>query len=151
MVEEIEARYQALAEQNEALLRENKILREEIAILKKGLFGRKTERLDPGQLAMFAGNEDGEPAPLPTSCAEAKTKKAKPKGHGRAPFAPHVPRETIELDLSAEERACPCCGKQMRVIGEEVTERGHMVPAKIIVRRYVRKKYGQSNDWSVIP
>ncbi len=141
IAEEIEARVEALAEQNEALLRENKILREELAILKKGLFGRKSERLERGQLAMFAEGEEGEPTAQAPSPSEAKPKRAKRKGHGRAPFAPDVPRETIELDLGAEERACPCCGKEMRVIGEEVTERGHMVPAKIIVRRYVRKKY----------
>jgi transposase len=29
----------------------------------------------------------------------------------------------------------------MAVIGEDVSERGHMVPARIVVRRFVRKKY----------
>jgi len=29
----------------------------------------------------------------------------------------------------------------MCAIGEDVTERGHMVPAKLVVRRYVKKKY----------
>ncbi len=135
---ELESKIESLAEKNVSLERENKILREEVALLKYGLFGRKTERLDPGQMAMFAGEDEGEPTPAPT---DAKVKKQKRKGHGRAPFAPHVPRETIELDLAAEERACPSCGKEMRAIGEDVTERGHMVPAKIVVRRYVRKKY----------
>ena len=134
----MESEIEALAEKNVSLERENKILREEVALLKHGLFGRKTERLDPGQLAMFAGEQEGEPVPAP---ANAKVKKQKRKGHGRAPFAPHVPRETIELDLATQERACPSCGKEMRAIGEDVTERGHIVSARIVVRRYVRKKY----------
>ncbi len=141
-VEKIEARFRALNEKNEALVRENKILREEIALLKQGIFGRKTERLDPGQLAMFAGEPEGEPEEEPPpEPAKRKAKNNKRKGHGRRPFPPHVPRETIELDLDTEERACPCCGKQMHAIGEDVTERGHLVPAKLVVRRYVRKKY----------
>jgi transposase len=30
----------------------------------------------------------------------------------------------------------------LRRIGEEITERGHIVPARVVVRRYVRPKYG---------
>ena len=47
----------------------------------------------------------------------------------------------IELDLPEAERTCPSCGKAMRAIGEDVTERGHIVPVRIVVRRYVRRKY----------
>lgn len=133
IAEDIEARVQALAEQNEALLREIKILREELAILKKGLFGRKSERLERGQLAMFAEGEEGEPTAQAPSPAETKPKKAKRKGHGRAPFALDVPRETIELDLGAEERACPCCGKEMRVAGWAAT--GTRTPSRGSRRR----------------
>lgn len=135
---ELESKVESLAEKNVSLERENKILREENALLKHGLFGRKTERLDPGQMAMFAVEEGGVEAPEPD---KKKGKKNKRKGHGRAPFAPHLPRETIDLDLAQDERACPDCGKQMRPIGEDVSERGHFVPAKVIIRRYVRTKY----------
>jgi len=138
---EIDAKIDALVERNEALERENKILREQLAILKKGLFGRKTERLEAGQLAMFVGSDGPEQAPAanPTPCTQGKGKKR--KGHGRAPFGADVPREIVDLDLPDEDRSCPCCGKQMIEIGEEVSERGHHVPAKIIVRRFVKKKY----------
>lgn len=138
---ELESKIESLAEQNVSLERENKILREEVALLKYGLFGRKTERLDHGQISLFAGDEADQQMPADAVPADAKAKKEKRKGHGRAPFAPHIPRETIELDLATEDRACPSCGKEMRAIGEDVTERGHMVPAKIVVHRYVRKKY----------
>ncbi len=139
----MESKIESLAEKNVSLERENKILREELAILKQGLFGRKTERLDPGQLAMFAGSDDPQQAAAITaiSSSEEKGKKNKRKGHGRAPFASHIPRETIELDLAQEDRACPSCGKEMREIGEDISERGHIVPARMVVRRYVKKKY----------
>jgi len=143
-VEELEKTASLLAEKDEqitTLARENKILREEIEILKKGLFGRKSERFDPGQLALYLGDEaarhDERDAPAVLMPAERK----KRKGHGRASFPSHIPRETIELDLEAADLACPSCGKQMCAIGEDVTERGHMVPAKLVVRRYVKKKY----------
>ena len=42
-----------------ALERENKILREQLAILQQGLFGRKTERIDPGQLGLFLKGVEG--------------------------------------------------------------------------------------------
>jgi transposase len=137
---EIESKLAALIERNEALVRENRILREELATLKKGLFGRKSERLDPGQLAMFAGDEDAQERQLVIS--ERPSKQKRKKGHGRTPFAADVPRETIEIDLTKEELPCPCCGKEMQRIGEEVCERGHYVPGRFVVKRYVKTKYG---------
>jgi len=41
------------AERNVALERENKILRDELAILKQGLVGRCSERIDAGQLSLY--------------------------------------------------------------------------------------------------
>ena len=130
-----------LEERKTALERENRILREELEILKRGLFGRKTERLEAGQLAMFLAGEET-PAETEEATPAPQERKKKSKGHGRAAFEPHVPRETVELDLEESERDCPSCGKTMQPIGEDVTERGHMVPARIVVRRYVKKKYG---------
>ena len=123
---ELESKIESLADKNVSLERENKILREELALLKHGLFGRKTERLDPSQIAMFAG-EEGEQAGADAAPQGAKVEKHKRKGHGRAPFAPHVPRETIELDVAAEDRACHACGKEMHAIGVDVTERGKQI------------------------
>jgi transposase len=137
---EIESKIAALLERNEALERENKILREELSTLKKGLFGRKSERLDAGQLAMFASDDSADQEQPGVS--EVPPKRKNTKGHGRAPFAADVPRETIELELPEEELSCSSCGKQMHLIGEEVCERGHYVPERIVVHRYVKKKYG---------
>ncbi len=131
-----------VTERNVALERENKILREELTILKQGLFGRRTERIDPGQLDLY---RQGFPLELSLPESPAPTNRtAKPtakRGHGRTQFPEDLPRETVELDVPEEERACPDCGKAMRAIGEDVTERGHLMPARIVLRRYVRKKY----------
>ncbi len=135
---DIEAKLEKLIEQNEALTREVKILREENALLKRGMFGRRSERMEAGQLGFF---EDGPAAATVEVPEPARSKPTKKPGHGRAPFPAHLPRETIELDVAEAERQCDGCGKSMRRIGEDVTERGHIIPARLVVKRYVRSKY----------
>jgi transposase len=128
------------AERNVALERENKILRDELAILKQGLFGRRSERIENGQLDLYQGANVELPAQPPQEIAAHE--RAKPAaGHGRARFAEHLPREVIELDVPEAERICPDCGKPMHAIGADTSERGHIVPARIVVRRFVRAKY----------
>ena len=137
---EMQARIESLAEKVESLVRENKILREENAILKQGRFGRSTERLTPDQLNLFA---DGtlNASEEQSSEIEVPAHKRLKKGHGRSPFAEHLPRNLIDCDVPEDERICPCCGKPMQLIGEDASERGHIVPARLEVNRYLRKKY----------
>jgi transposase len=133
----------SLEEANEridALERENRILRDQLAILRHGAFGRRSERIDPGQLDLFAGASAAlSTPPIQEVAAHERTKPG--HGHGRARFAEHLPREVIELDVPERERICPDCGKPMQAIGADTSERGHIVPARIVVRRYVRAKY----------
>jgi transposase len=122
------------------LSRENKLLREMVQALRHGLFGRRSERVDPGQLALFeAGTSVTQEAEEPET-PPAETKKRK-KGHGRAGFSPNLPRIEIVLDVPEDERDCPECGKLMRLIGEDTCERGHFIPARIVVHRYRKQKY----------
>ena len=79
--------FDALRERATALERENKILREELALLRQHMFGRRSERIEPGQLGLFAD------AGLEQAAKQAATTLAKeprrgrePKGHGRAAF-----------------------------------------------------------------
>lgn len=53
---------------------------------------------------------------------------------------PSLERQDIVIDVKDEEKTCPCgCTKQ--VIGEEVSEKLEMIPAKLVVNRYRRLKY----------
>ena len=137
--EVLKARHDSLVEETNSLERENKILRDENALLKRGLFGRSSERLEPGQLDIFDTTAHVEPVEVPA--APPKPAPKKKRGHGRALFSPNLPREVIELDIAEGDRACSCCGKALKLIGEEATERGHIVPARLVVKRYVRPKY----------
>lgn len=141
--ETIESQRELIAQQKaaiDALEHKVSLLLEQVHILRHGLFGRSSERLDPDQLALFAEGE-ASPAEDAGETPAPPSKKTEKNGHGRAPFNPQLLRETIPLDLEEDERGCPTCGKDLCLIGEDVSERGHFVPAKIIVRRYVKKKY----------
>ena len=112
----------------------------ELQLLRRGLFGRKRESFDPNQLRFFDETPVAEVEYEEIVLPERKVKRKKP-GHGRAPFPEHLPRETIQLDVPEAERCCAECGEGMKPIGEDVTERAHIVPAKLVVKRYVRAKY----------
>jgi transposase len=125
------------------LQRDNQKLSDELALLIKRLFGKSSERLNPAQLALFADTlaaAQQQPAEVPVPAPKADGKATK-RGHGRPHFPEHLPREVIELDVPENERTCSDCGETMEPFGEEVTERGHIVPARMLVKRYVRKKY----------
>jgi transposase len=135
---------ETLASQQErivALERENKILREELALWRQHMFGRRTERIEPGQLGLYSqdGLEQAADRAAATIVAARKCA-AKPKGHGRSAFPAHLPRERIVCSVPQEHRACPDCGQAMQRIGTEVSERGHLVPAHFVVRSYEREK-----------
>jgi len=132
----------ALLEENAALLQEkNDLLSEQVAHLSKHLFGRKSERLQPGQLDLYRTGI------LPEVCAALETVTApsrpskKTGRHGRGSLPDHLLRVEHILDLPEEECSCSVCKTPLNVIGEQITERAHFVPATITVNRYVRKKY----------
>jgi len=125
------------------LERENKRLADELTVLLNRLFRKKSERLDPAQLRLLIEELTASaPAETPPAAEPPSVPvKAHRRGHGRAAFPPHLPRETVELDVAPEERICPDCGQEMQAFGVETTERGHIIPARMIVKQYVRKKY----------
>ena len=133
---EIDARAKEL-EENAARIAN---LTEQIEYLRRQLFGRRRESIDPNQLALFESMK-GELRELTNgSVPPSKSKKAA-SGHGRAPLSPDLPRESIALEVPEDERFCSDCGKPLKSIGVEVTERAHMIPARMCVKRYERPKY----------
>lgn len=142
-VREQEAQIEALRAIVAKLERENKRLSDEMTVLLNRLFRKKSERLDPAQLRFLIDELTTSETPAAPSAPERKAVRVKEhrRGHGRAAFPPHLPRERIELDVSPEDRVCPECGREMQVFGEETTERGHIIPARLVVKQYVRKKY----------
>ena len=111
--------------------------------LQRGAFGRRSERLDPDQLALGLEDLDADiaraEADLP-SLAPGKEQKPKRASDDRPSLPDHLPREDVTLDIDAG--ACPCCGGAIHKIGETVSEMLDYVPARLRVLRLRRPKYG---------
>ncbi|MBN2770848.1 MAG: IS66 family transposase [Spirochaetes bacterium] len=67
------------------------------------------------------------------------------KKHGRKRLSEDIPRKEVIHDLDDDEKQCPCCGKDLPHIGEEVTEELDIIPQQIIVNKHIKKKYGPCN------
>jgi transposase len=105
-------------------------LRAIIQALQRYRFGRRSEQLDPDQLAL--GLEDTEQA---LSAAEAKEDAARPaharstrRRINRSALPKSLPR--IETVIDIEGRSCPCCGGAVHAIGEDVAERLDVIPGR---------------------
>jgi transposase len=112
--------------------------------LQRHRFGRRSERLNPDQLALAF--EDLEQAIAAAQAAAEKSEKAPAKpavtrkrNINRGALPAHLPREEIIIDV--EDKTCSCCGGLKHRIGEDVSERLDVIPAqlKVIVTR--RPKY----------
>ena len=115
---------------------------------------RKSEQLSKEQLALFeavwkarnpedesaAGEDDddfGNEAPDGQKPDETQNQK---RG-GRQPLARHLKRERIVHDLAEAEKHCAGCGKDLRLIAEETSERYEYIPASMKVIQDVCLKY----------
>jgi transposase len=111
--------------------------------LKRQLFGKKSEKLDPNQRMLFEQLYEETKAKLQEQ-RKPKVKKSgrdKTNHKGRNPLPENLPRETIEIEPPKEEMVCDHCGNDKSRIGEEVTEKLEYKPASFYVSRYVRHKY----------
>lgn len=112
--------------------------------LKRQLFGKKSEKLDPDQRLLFENLYDEVKAKIaeqnPPQAEKTQTKRNK-NHNGRRPLPEHLRRETLEVEPEENDKVCSVCQNQKDRIGEEVTEKLEFVPASFYVKRYVRGKY----------
>lgn len=116
---------------------------------------RKSERLSTDQLALFAAlwqdrqaQAEAQAAAQPDESNDedpdgtaAGGRSERRKSSGRQPLPRHLKRERIVHDLAESERHCPECRQDLRLIGEESSERYEYVPAQLTVVEDVCKKY----------
>jgi transposase len=130
MMEEL----QGLVQQLQA---ENRLLREELRLLKHHLFGRSRERLQEHP-ELF--EIEATPAPETPSVIVPSHERKRRAHPGRHEFPEHLLREVVELPLDDAQRLCTQCGNEKARIGVEVTQELEVVPAKLFVREYHREK-----------
>jgi transposase len=135
-----------LLERQRELEEENAWLRERNNLLQAILFGRRTEKRakseDPALQPLLFQEEPATDQsveetvpPVPTKVSEHT--RGKP---GRRPLPADLPRVDVFHDLLDSEKTC-ACGCSLTRIGEEISERLDIIPAKIQVVRHIRYKY----------
>jgi len=135
----LKAERDAAVNERDTLLAQNDRLRHFLLKLTRMQFGPKSEQLPEEQLQL--GLEATEQA---IAKADAEAEKQDPelrkdnaakRRASRGALPAHLPR--IEVTLSPEDTACPCCQASMTVIGEDTSERLDVIPAqfRVIVTR----------------
>ena len=140
MIKTLQATVDAANKREEALIQERDNLKDEIALLRKKLFGSSSEKFPvdfPGQLNLFNEAEMEqdlaaiEAEKLSDSLAESATKKRKARTTDADRFK-GIPITRKYLDLSDEEKVCPVCNTPLKKIGEEFVRRELVfIPTKL--------------------
>ncbi|MCG5233945.1 IS66 family transposase [Xanthobacter oligotrophicus] len=106
--------------------------------LQRAQFGRRSERLDPDQLALALEDLDADIARIRESRPAAAKLPSERTPH-RKPLPDDLPREDVRLDI--DDAVCACCGGALHAIGESQSEMLDWVPAQLRVIRITRPKY----------
>ena len=119
-------------------------LKEQLQITQKKNFGsssERTEQLYDGISLLFNEAEVIEHIESKTEeiTVEKHTRRKKTGCLEKLPE--NVETYVVEHDLSEEEKKCPECGEEMKVIGRKVTKRLEMIPAKVVIREDVYYTY----------
>lgn len=138
---ELKRRFKELEEKYELLLAE-------IRLLKHKQFGISSEKSinveneeENNNDEVFNEAEDAAKPEVPEPELEEITyKRRKYKGQRKDLFE-NLPVEIIEYKISTEDMECHC-GCNRHVIGEEVRTEIKIIPAKVILVKHVRYKYG---------
>lgn len=115
---------------------------------------RKSEQLSTDQLALFAAAwqarqsvaeasdsiDDSDDPDDPATPGASETVRKKRNG-GRQALPRHLKRERIVHDLPGEEKHCTRCNQDLRLIGEETSERYEYIPASVLVVEDACLKY----------
>jgi transposase len=128
----------------DALLQENRLLRQKLDRFIRRYFGRKSEALSPAQLELIlAGLIASSTPPTPEQKAAAAAVAARVSASRerqkpvRQPLPDHLPVEQVVIEPEEVHRQ-PEAWKR---IGEEVTEELDWTPGQFLKRLYIRPKY----------
>jgi len=145
---------QAVQELQSEVERLKSILRlkdEEIRLLNYRLFGPKSEKLSPDQLALMLGElslalgEVEQEAELPAADKQIplpKARKPRPNHPGREQLPAHLERRPLVIACRPDQCRCGKCGAERPIIGYETREELVCEPATFWVREVKREKRG---------
>jgi len=135
--------------ENADLKAENLYLKQELAQLKRMIFGSKSERFipgDPGQLSLNLGIGQQEAPQTETeelTYTRKKSKAEKKESPVRLPLPSHLHREEHIIEPNEDITGA-------KKIGEVVTEILEYTPGKFYVEKYIRSKYALPEDKGIV-
>ena len=127
--------------QNQNWEKKYQLLEEKLALALHRQFGRRAEKI-PEQIELF--DTDESQTPEEDTSAEQEIPSYKRKKTGRKPLDENLPRKEKIIDIPEDEKTC-ACGTELKKIGEEISEKLHVIPPRIWVERIVRLKYACGN------
>lgn len=111
--------------------------------LRRMQFGKRSEQTDKDQLQLALEDLQQGLAEIEAEedkhDAELKATRTRQRRQGRPSLPEHLPR--VDVVIEPEATACPCCAGSMHVIGEDVSQRLDVVPARYQVIVTHRPKY----------
>jgi len=147
---------QNLDERCDRLSAENEKMWQFLADLKRRQFGRSSEKLDNDQCQFQLEDveqsasaadvqaeeawtaEDGKQQAREHNAERQRHTSGRKRNRGQLPG--HLEREDVYLP--PENEACSCCGGELHVIGEDVSEQLDYRPAQLIAKRFHRPRCG---------
>jgi len=139
---------QQLQLQNRSLLHEISYLKQEVAQLRRLIFGQKRERHIPAgsgqQLDMGLGDTVIEQEiQVEQISYQRKKVRPKPAPHGRGALPAHLVRHDRIIEPDEDT-------SNLQKIGEEITEELDYKPGSLFVNRYIRPKYARPDGSGVV-
>ena len=111
-----------------------------LALRRRQRFGKKSEQVSSEQLGLFNESELESTEVDPNEEVEEIEVPAHRRRRGKRMKLPEaLPREEVVIDI--DNKICPEDGAELKCIGEEVSETLEIIPAKVYVKRVIRKKY----------
>ena len=148
-INSLEEKNSSIEKEKLSLIDDNLELQRQVKLLNYLLYAIKSEKKrklpeDSRQLWLFDEAEfvhDNANEDLTTKTQVSVQTVSKPrKKRGRKPLPPDLPRVERIIDIPENEKICDC-GARLVKIGEEVSEKLNIIPAKIEIIRTVRPKY----------
>lgn len=122
-------------------------LEQELAQLKKMIFGSKRERfvaeVNANQLSLFSNDEIATAEPVVDTQHIEYDRKTPKKHPGRTVLPDHLPVEEIIIEPEEDTTG-------MKRIGEEISETLDYTPASLVRRRTIRPKYAKQDGEGVV-
>jgi len=132
------------------LLEVVRVFQAENIFLKNELFGKKSEKRDLGKMIfdeaeLYQDEIDENSAEIledsSPDIADSPKPKKKKKGSNRKPLPKDLPRRRVELEIDEKDSICSIHGTKLEKIGQKLTEKLEIIPAKIEVVEYARFSY----------